>query len=286
MHRIYLSLILCLSLILLTNFARAQTPTCKKLKGSQKALAAELLATQYPYACCDDTIANCLNQKPTCSLVYRLSENICAKVAEKQDRASIVRGLSRRARSMMPGKKASIDLSGSPAVGEQRAPVTLVEYACARCPYCARITPKLYHAVASGQLKGKVKLYFKTFPIRGHESSKETGLGFIAANKLGRFWEFLLHSYEHFDSFCVLKQADWAEAAGMERNAFERTVADPVTRKLLVDSKKEGIVNKVDATPTFFINGRKYVGDINLREIIDVLEEEYERVKGIQYRRK
>jgi protein-disulfide isomerase len=269
-----------LLLLAMTRLAAAQTPTCDKLSKEQKAVAVALLSSEHLYDCCDDTVSACLKKKPVCALAYRLAENICRQVAEGQDKQKISRSLSRRARSMMPQKKAEIDLTGVPMAGEAGAPITLVEYACARCPYCSKITPTLYDAITKGKLKGKVKLYFKPFPIRGHEYSKETGLGFVAATKLGKFWEFLLYSYEHFDDFCVLKQSDWAEHVGMDRTAFDAAVADPVTRTLLVDSKKEGIVNKVDATPTFFLNGRKYVGDINLKELVDVLEEEYDRVKG------
>lgn len=266
--------------------AQAQTPTCDGLSGEQAELAADLLESQYAYACCDATLAECLRKEPVCALVHRLAEDICRRVAEGQSRDEIVRGLSRRAKSMMPGgKEYDIDLAGAPSTGAEEAPVVLVEYACARCPFCTKITPPLVEAVRSGPLRGKVRLVFKTFPIRSHEHSKETGLGFVAAQRLGRFWEFMLHSYEHFDRFCIKKQADWAEACGMDPEAFAELVADPDVRRELVASKKEGLRNEVDATPTFFINGRKYFGDLEIEELIDVLEEEHDRVSGKKYRK-
>ena len=281
MRSLALSSIVGVLFLTYATSAHAQTATCDKLSGDQRALAQDILTSQHPYDCCDDTIAACLKKKPVCALAVRLAENICRRVAKKQTKQQIVRALSHRARTMLQsGSKAKIDLAGLPVAGDPRAPITLVEYACARCPYCSKITPELYQNIVSGRLKGKVKLYFKPFPIRSHEFSKETGLGFMAAVKLGRFWPFLLYSYKHFDRFCMLKQLDWAESTGMDRTVFEQTVADPVTRKLLVESKKEGIVNKVDATPTFFINSRKYVGEINAAELIDVLEETYDRQKG------
>lgn len=274
-----------LAMVLATaTSAAAQTPSCDKLPQDQKAVAQSILQSQHPYDCCDGTILECLKQKKVCALAYRLAENICKKVAAGKDKQTIERALSRRARSMMPQKPAKIDLTQVPVAGDPVAPVVLVEYACARCPYCSRITPKLYEAVTKGHLKGKVRLYFKPFPIRGHEYSKETGLGFVAAAKLGKFWPFLLTSYEHFDDFCIKKQTDWAVEAGMEAAAFNELVADPVTRTLLVESKKEGIVNKVDATPTFFINGRKYMGEVTLEEVVDVLEEAYDKARGKEYR--
>jgi protein-disulfide isomerase len=281
MHKLPLIVIL----MLLPVSAYAQTPACDDLEGDQKKLAQELLSSQHPYDCCDGTIIECLKEKPVCALAWRLAENICRRIADKQDKDKITRGLSRRARSMLEGKKSKIDLQNLPVVGDATAPVIIVEYACARCPFCAKITPKLHEAITEGVLKGKVRMYFKIFPIRNHEYSKETALGFMAAVEMGRFWEFLLHSYENFDRFCIKKQLAWAEAAGMEKSTFEKLVADPGVRDRVVASKKEGIVNKVDATPTFFINGRKFFGDMSIEEMIDVIEEEYDRIKGIEYRK-
>ena len=273
--------VFCIAAALLVALrAEAQTPTCDALSGDKKALAMSLLNSEHPYDCCDDTIANCLKKKPACALAVRLAENICRRVQNNQDRATVSRGLAKRARSMISVKKAAIDLSNAPMLGDPAAPVTLVMYACARCPFCGKMTTKLTKTVTEGALKGKVKLYFRVFPIRSHEYSKETGLGFMAAQKLGKFWEFVTYSYEHFDSFCIAKQGDWAEAVGMDPAEFQKIVADPITRQLLVESKKEGIVNKVDATPTFFIDGVKYVGDNTHDELVDVAEEVFERKKG------
>jgi protein-disulfide isomerase len=255
------------------------------LSGDQEFLAAELLATRRLYDCCDDTIADCLERKPTCSLAFRLSENICRRVADGQTRERIVDALRMRPRSTLPGKsKAEIDLAGLSAAGEASAPITLVEYACPRCPYCATMTPKIYDAVVKGRLEGKVKLYFKTFPLRGHVGGKESGLAFVAAEKLGHFWEFVLYFFQRFDRFSVPRQLEWAEAVGMDREALEQAMADPASLQRLVEMKKEGIVNGVEATPTFFINGRKYNAELSHEEVIDVLEEEFDKIEGVRYR--
>jgi len=272
-------------LALLTASAHAQTPSCEALTGYQKILAAEFLAIQRPYDCCDEPIADCLEREPTCSLAFRLAENICRRVADRQPRDRIVASLRERARSMSEaGPKTRIDLTGLAVAGDARAPITLVEYGCPRCPYCAKITVEMHDTFVKGKLKGKAKLYLKTFPIRGHPHVTESSLAFLAAQKLDHFWEFVLHFYRRFDLFSVSNQLAWAETVGMNRGAFERAMADPATRQSLVEIKKEGLVNGIHGTPTFFINGRMYHGELTPEEMIDVLEEEFERIEGIQYR--
>lgn len=259
---------------------------CKALSGSKQALASKLLASQHPYACCDETIAACLKQKKVCRVAWRLAGSVCRRVAAGEDEKTIVRALSRRARSMLPGlgKNPVIVLKGWPAAGAADAKVTLVEYACARCPFCSKVTPGLHAAVTKGALKGKVRLIFKPFPIRNHKWSKEAGLGFAAAVRIGAFWKYALHLYEHFDAFSPDKQKPWAKSLGLDCGRFGELIKDPATRKLLIASKKEGLRNKVKATPTFFINGRLYVGDPKLEELLDVLAEEWERKSGKSYR--
>ncbi|MBW2735408.1 MAG: thioredoxin domain-containing protein [Deltaproteobacteria bacterium] len=265
--------------------AFAKTPACKSLKGAKGDAAQKLLAALHPYACCDGTIAECLKAPKVCRLVVRLADNVCRRVDKGQSEKEIRRVLSRRARSMVAaGKRASIDLKDVPPAGDENSPVTLVEVACARCPFCAKITPALHKQVVSGRLKGKVKLYFRSFPIRDHKYSKEAGLGFVAARRMGKFWPFLLHAYEHFDAFSPEKQRPWARFAGMDCKRFAEVMSDDGTRKLLVASKKEGLRNRVKATPTFFIDGQRYVGELKVEELVDVLEEAYERKKGLLFR--
>jgi protein-disulfide isomerase len=256
-------------------------PACDALTGAERRLAERLLASEYVYECCDQTIAHCLAARPTCALAVRLAENVCRRVSRGQDEARIRRALSRRARSMVGGGAAAeVDMVSAPSVGSDDAPVTVVVYACARCPYCSRLVPALYRAVTAGPLQGEAHLVFRTFPIRGHENSTEAGLAFVAAAEMGRFWEFLLYAYGHFETFSVEAQPEWAAAVGLDPVAFSGRLADPATREALVASKKEGLVNGVEETPTLFINGRRWVGDLEIEEVIDAVEEEAARVRG------
>jgi predicted DsbA family dithiol-disulfide isomerase len=264
----------------------ALPPACEELEGEARGLAMELLESEYPHDCCDDTIACCLGEEPMCRLAWRLAANVCRRVGEGQDAERIRRALSRRARSMMPGgEPAEVDLHGVPPLGAEDAPVEVVVYACARCPFCSKLVPQLHDAIASGPLQGKARMYFRVFPIRNHEFSKEGGLALVAAAGQGRFWEYLLEVYENFDTFCVDRLPVWAEAVGMDRQLFERHVADPATRDALVESKKEGLRNEVDVTPTVFLNRRRFVGDLTYEELADAIGEEADSLRGELYGR-
>lgn len=273
-----------LLLVAVSATARAQTPSCDALGADKKAVASSVLESQHPYVCCDDTIAGCLKKKRVCSVAVRLANQVCRMAAAGKGKADIERAIARRATSMMPRPPVPIDLGHSEVAGDPNAKVTLTAYLCARCPYCARLTPQLYKAVTDGTLKGKVKMYVRPFPIRSHPNSTEGGLAMVSAEKLGKFWPFLLHLYNIFDKFDPNKLPDCAASYGMNREEFVKLMADPAMRARLVQSKKEGVRNKVSATPTLFINGRMYSGELDADTVIDVLEEEHDRLSGKNHR--
>ena len=254
---------------------------CQHLDEGELARAREIMARQFLYDCCDDTVAARLAEPSPCDLATRLAGEICRRVGRDEDDGAIEQALRLRARSMIPGgETADIDLTGVPSVGEPDAPVVLVEYACLRCPFCSKITPELQRAIESGQLAGKVRLYFKLFPIKGHEGSVESGLAAVAAHEQGLFWPFLDLAYARFDRFSVDELPAWVRDTGMEEAAYRVAMAGSASRDLLVQSKREGMANGVNATPSFFISGRRYQAQLEATQLIDVLEEEYHRLTG------
>lgn len=263
------------------GMAAAQSNPCASLDARQRRAADEIMASEFLYDCCDDTISRCLEANPTCRLAVRLANDVCRRVASGQDTVGIRRALSRRARSMVGGAEtAEIDLMSAPIVGTDDAPVTVVIYACARCPYCSKLVPALFDKVADGVLKGEARLAFRVFPIRGHEGSTNAGLGFTAAAAMGAFWPFMLEAYRSFDQYSEEQQMEWAAKVGLDGNDFEARLRDPATRELLVESKKEGLANGVEETPTLFLNGRLWVGDLEVDQLVDAIQEEAERVRG------
>lgn len=171
------------------------------------------------------------------------------------------------------GAPMEVNLETAPVLGPDDAPVTVVIYACARCPFCSRLIPEMIEKVSEGPLHDRVRFVFRIFPIRGHEGSTPAGLAFQAAAEMDAFWPYMFESFRRFDDWSQEAQIQWAVAAGLELEVFEKRMADPATRAALVAGKKEGLVNGVEATPTIFINGRRWVGDLETAELLDVLEE-------------
>jgi protein-disulfide isomerase len=270
------------ALALAGTIARAEpldaAKDCASLPGESKAAARKVLAELHPYDGCDETFAKCLARKPPHPIVVRVASDVCRQVKDGRSKGEIERALAKRAQSALPmGKLLTFVQEDNACAGDPSAPVVVTVYACARCPFCAVMVPALHEAVTHGPLKGKARLYFRPFPLKDHPGSMEGGLAMVSAGRLGAMWPYILRLYKSYDTFCPKLLPEWATALGLDRTTFEKHYADPTTRDALVASKQEGIRNKVTATPTIFINGRKYVYDLHIAAVVDLILEETER---------
>jgi protein-disulfide isomerase len=268
----------------LLRVAAGEAAPCDRLTANKKKQAQQLFASTHLYDCCDETLDRCLQQKKICKLAKRLRDDICRRLRKGQNESQVRQAMERRARSMTPlGKKATFDLTRTPPAGKKGAPVQLVVYACVRCPFCAKVVPQIYRLVNEGALKVLAELYFRPFPIRSHEGSTEGGLAFFAAAKLGKFWPYATKVYTQFDQFSPSKLLEWAPTVGLDQAAFQKEMQSAASRYLLTESKKEGLRNKIEATPTLFINGRIYYGELDTETLSDIVSEEADRVRHQPY---
>lgn len=268
-----------LALFALSIPTAAHAGPCDDLSPEQRAVIDAVFLSEHPYDGCDDTFAACLKAEPAHPLVRRLGDWMCAKAARGADAASLKRSLERRGLTMMrPGKTHEVAPEFDSIAGCTRAPVRLTVYACARCPFCAKIMPELHREATSGRLAGRVALQLKAFPIKSHKWSAESNQALQTAIDLGRGWEFLLAMYAKFDGFDPDRIPGLVIESGLDKAAFAAETAKPSVRDHLVASKKEGLRNGVEATPTFYLNGRKFLTDLDTETVVDCVLEELETI--------
>lgn len=252
----------------------AQTPSCDALTGDAKKVAQEVMRTAYPYDCCDDTIAACIAAHSHCTLPARLANETCRLAAAGTSARDIRHILDQRALTMAsPDAPAKIALEPGHLWGNPDAKVVLSIYLCGRCPYCSRHVPALVRALEQSPLRDKVALNLRLFPIKSHDNSTPAALAIEAAAQLGKAWPFLLSVYEHFDSYSNENLVTWARELGIDETAFASKNQDAAVRDKVITSKKEGLTNGVESTPTFFLNGHRVLGTFDVESMISMLEE-------------
>jgi protein-disulfide isomerase len=185
-------------------------------------------------------------------------------------------------RCLAPGSAVKIDLDSRLCAGDENAPIVLALYASGRSEPCAKLIPSLFRDVLSERLKGKVRLCIRPFFPRQEEDATACGRALVAAASQGMFWPYLFQLYSHYDSYKLCLLMKWADVKGLDRDAFEVAYNHSTTTETLVASRREGIANKVDKVPTAFINGHKVLCEVSITTLLDLLDEEYDRVANKQ----
>jgi protein-disulfide isomerase len=163
-----------------------------------------------------------------------------------------------------------IDYAKAPRIGNDDAPIRLVEFFDYQCPHCQSFAPML-EAVAHAN-QGKVVEYFMMFPLEKHQDSKSAAQAALAAAQLGKFSE--MHKLLFARSPQHSKQAvtGYAQEIGLDGAKFEaayNAAAAQVSHDLA-----QGDAAGVEATPTLFFNDRKYEGPLHPRYITMWIDEE------------
>jgi protein-disulfide isomerase len=148
-------------------------------------------------------------------------------------------------------------------IGNENAPITIIEYASMTCSHCAD-----FHAGVYPELKEKyvdtgiVKFIFREFPIDQLA---------VALSMLGRCVED--EKYFPFINILFRQRAQWlieqpieplknlSKQAGLTNKLFDQCLKDQELLDSLLSSKKYASEKlAVTSTPTFFINNKMIIG--------------------------
>jgi protein-disulfide isomerase len=158
------------------------------------------------------------------------------------------------------------------ALGPAKAPVTITEYASMSCPHCAAFEENVFPMLRSKYIDtGKVRFVFREFPIDIKAAAASMLARCIANDDAGKFFGAIDTLFKQQDRLMtdtkdtlklIGKQGGLSEQA-VETCAKDQTLLD----KLSADQKFAYEVLKVDATPTFFINGERLKGAMSFEEL-------------------
>jgi protein-disulfide isomerase len=157
------------------------------------------------------------------------------------------------------------------AIGSPKAPVSITEYASMSCPHCAAFGENVFPMLRSKYIDtGKVRFVFREFPL-DIKAAAASMLARCAANgDAPKYFEATTMLFKQ-QTPLMERTTDTLKAVGgrfgMNEQAVEACVKDQaLLDKLTADQKFAFDELKVDATPTFFINGERLRGSMSFEE--------------------
>lgn len=163
-------------------------------------------------------------------------------------------------------------------LGDKNAPNTLVEYASLSCVHCANFHNKELPAIKSQLIdKGKLKYIYKDFPL-----DLPAMLAAMVSNCYtgSQYFEILKSLFRN--------QKKWVTASDNKKQLYislhsilkehgislekitsctEETKANKQKWDSILATRLDGQKKGVSSTPTFFLNGKKLEGLVNLKKI-------------------
>ncbi|ANM32268.1 hypothetical protein ABI59_14750 [Acidobacteria bacterium Mor1] len=161
-----------------------------------------------------------------------------------------------------------------PSLGPDDAAVTIVEFSDYQCPYCKRAQPSLDKLLA--EFPDDVRLVYRDFPLDFHNEAEGAARAARCAGDQNKYWEYHRHLLTEDGSLERDDLMRRAEAVGLDMTAFTACHDSDRHRDAVKAGLEDGAAVGVTGTPTFFINGRMFLGALP-KDIGDLIREEIER---------
>lgn len=142
------------------------------------------------------------------------------------------------------------------------APLALVEYGDYECPYCGDAHP-IVKAIQE-RLGSQLCFAFRNFPLATmHPHAKHAAEAAEAAGAQGKFWEMHDTLFENQDALADAYLEEYASALGLDAKRLMDEVRAGAHGGRVREDFRGGARIGVNGTPTFFINGVRYDGEID-----------------------
>jgi protein-disulfide isomerase len=243
-------------------------------------LLARYAQGDYCYCGCPHTVASCLLSHHACKHAARQTRLAAAVAGAPGATVEAIRGYVAKYYSAFD-RRSRIDVAAyGPPLGEEKAPVTLVEYSDFTCPFCQSFRPVLEAFVAAHA--GRVKLYFKPYPIESHPGALDAAIAGEWGRRQGAFWNLHdeLFSLSGHGLDAMAKAAD---DLGLDSSDLRDAVTSRRLEPQVRASQTEAELDGVRSTPTLYMNGRLLSLPANNRAWLEFAledEEEWMRNKG------
>jgi len=155
-------------------------------------------------------------------------------------------------------------------MGSATAPVTIIEYASMTCPHCAAFAVNTFPKLKEKYIDtGKVKYIMREYPLDGLAAA-----GFMLARCAGpeKYYPLIETLFAQQQKWAVKEPIPpllaIAKQAGFTQQSFEACINDKDLLAKVQQMRDRGTQKfKVEATPTFYINGEKHSGALSIEDL-------------------
>jgi len=228
---------------------------------------------------CSMKVAQCRVEDPPCAQSKSLAAIAIglaiggkgeAEIRKALELSDFAKRAAQRDRLMLDPVPIAIDKA--PFKGPANAKITLVEFSDFQCPYCAQAVGYLNETLKA--FPNDVRLVFKQYPLEMHANARISSAAALAAHAQGKFWPMHDKMYANYKQLTRPNILAWAKEIGLDMVRFTADLDSPWIKQLVDKDYAAGEKIGVEATPTIFINGKKYQGSLEPESFKKVIAQE------------
>lgn len=165
--------------------------------------------------------------------------------------------------------------SYSPFTGPKHAKVTIVEFSDFQCPFCSRGAQAIHEVISS--YPKDVKVVFRHQPLPFHSNAMPAAKAAMAAAKQGKFFEMHDKLFANQNDLSPAKIEGYAQELKLNMAKLKADMESSEIADQIRKDSEYGTKVGANGTPTFFVNGRIFVGAKPFAELKSVIDQEIAR---------
>ncbi|MFA5935578.1 MAG: DsbA family protein [Patescibacteria group bacterium] len=162
-----------------------------------------------------------------------------------------------------------------PMLGNPAAKIRIVEFLDYECPFCRASAPDVRTFLA--RHPDDVLLIVRDFPLESiHSSAMNAAIAarcVFAQGDANRFWRYHDILFSQQDDLGATALRDHAATVGADLSAFDACVASRQTEEGIRASIADGTAAGVRGTPSFFVNGYRIQGTLDLAALEEIFSQ-------------
>lgn len=228
-----------------------------------------LMNETFCYCGCPRTLASCLANKEACSCV-RCSERMTDLILDlyrsgastEEVELTLLEGFAEGYNSAVR----TFDTKDRATLGPENARHTIVEFADFRCGHCRAMKPVLDQVIAG---RDDTRLVYLYYPLGTSDEVSQLAAELAEEARVqGKFWEMAEVLFNNQLGIRAESLLDFAKQAGLDTGKAKAALDGRAHKEKVLADKRAGQGVNVEATPTLFIDGRRF-GLPRTKEMID-----------------
>ena len=144
-----------------------------------------------------------------------------------------------------------------PVLGEEDAPVTIVEYFSFNCPHCADFALDTAPRIEKEFIDNK-SVRFEARPLAAEGKILAASEAVECAGDQSRYWDYHDVLFANFDqdpegAYKSGRLKEYAEKLGLNTESFNSCLDSHKYQQMVIDESKAAVQAGLESTPTFFI---------------------------------